>query len=170
MPAFLIGYLLPLTSRWWSSVEKSRWQGVALFLIGIPILIAPRSQHWSLANSSLIEWIGAALIVGSIVFGAHLHLFNFFDWRPIKVAGRVSYSYYVYHFPILALTQLLVLPRLPAAFIYNYPVPAALVLWAASSLIAFPVAMLSYAAIEKPFIKLGSSLVAPKSKPATAAS
>jgi peptidoglycan/LPS O-acetylase OafA/YrhL len=159
LPAFLVGYVLPLTSAWWSVVVAGRWQGAVLFVLGVVILLLPRSLYWPLADCYLVETIGSALIVGSVVFGAHLHLFSFFDWHPIKVAGRVSYSFYVYHFPILALTSFIILPRIPAAFVIAQPLPTAFLLWAVSTMVAFPVAMLSYAAVEKPFIKLGTALV-----------
>ena len=159
MPAFLVGYLLPLTTPWWSSVMASRWQGAVLFVLGLVLLVSARALGWNLASSTLLESIGSAFIVGSVVFGAHLHLFSFFDWHPIKVAGRVSYSYYVYHFPILMLTMAIVLPRLPTTLVLTQPLVTAFILWVTSSLVAFPVAMLSYAAVEKPFIKIGTALV-----------
>lgn len=152
MPAFFMGYLLPLSCRWWQRWECGPVLEVVILLLGVLLLLVPRSVFSVLSTSSLLEAVGASVIVGTIVYGRDLSVYRVFDQLLIKEAGRVSYSYYIYH-PVCLFTMAhLLLPVLPEAWLFNYPVPAAFLFWVLSSMLAFPIAWFAYARVEKPFI------------------
>jgi peptidoglycan/LPS O-acetylase OafA/YrhL len=161
-PAFFLGYLLPLTFGWWHKMGANWLLNAVILLFGMTIFLAPRSYHWPLPITTLLEAIGAFLIIGTIVYGAHLSIFKVLDHHYIKAAGRISYSYYVYHPICLFIVAHFMLPVLPESFLYNYPLPAALLFWFVSSAFAFPIAGVSYATIEKPFITYAKTLYRPR--------
>ena len=157
MPAFFLGYLLPISRDWWQRWERGPVVEITILLIGILLLLTPRSFSSTLSIVTLLEAIGACIIVGTIVYGRDLPIYKIFDQLLIKEAGRVSYSYYIYHPLCLFTVAHLLLPVLPENFFSDAPVLAALVLWLVSSALAFPIAWLAYAHVEKPFINYAKS-------------
>ncbi len=152
MPAFFLGYLLPLTCRWWQRWERHALVETIVLLLGALFLLTPRSFPWMLSTVSLLEAVGAFIIVGTIVYGRDLPFYKVFDLLLIKEAGRVSYSYYIYHPVCLFAVAHLLLPVWPGNFLSTYPFPASLLLWVLSSALAFPLAWFAYARVERPFI------------------
>ena len=157
MPAFFLGYLLPLAGGWWHRWKRGPWVEAAILLLGAVLLLVPRSSSWTLSTITLLEATGAFVIVGTMVYGRNLSAYRFLDSLLVKEAGRVSYSYYIYHPLCLLGVAHWLFAVLPGPFFAVYPVPAALLMWVFSSLAAFPVAWLAYASVEKPFINYARS-------------
>ena len=151
-PAFFMGYLLPSAHGWWRRVQPRVLVNAGIFLLGTIMLLTPRSTGWPLPAVTLLEAVGAFLMIGTIVYGADLTIFKLLDHDLIKVAGRLSYSYYVYQPVCLVCAAHFVLSAFSESWLAAYPVPAAVTLWLLSSGLAFPVAWFSYAYIEKPCI------------------
>ena len=152
MPAFFLGYLLPLSCGAWQRWERGPFLETVILLLGVLLLLTPRSFPWPLSTVTLLEATGASIIVGTIVYGRDLSIYKVFDQLLIKEAGRVSYSYYIYHPVCLFSVAHLLLPVLPGFFLSAFPVASSLLLWVLSSALAFPLAWLAYAYVEKPFI------------------
>jgi peptidoglycan/LPS O-acetylase OafA/YrhL len=72
--------------------------------------------------------------------------------RPVAFLGRVSYSLYLLHFPVLVVCA-------PLAALAPGP-PGALLLFAVVLALSLPLAALAYRAVERPAIRLGNALCA----------
>lgn len=129
---FLLGAVIAL-------ISMQRLGG--FFLEGIPIAYPPFAE--------LATTIGFTLILAGLLWGGHrLQVTGGFG--PLRFAGIISYSAYLWHIPILSVT--LGLPIVAAATTPAQKFPP--ILWHASIVVLF-VSMFSYLAIEKPFIMIG---------------
>lgn len=155
IPAFLIGYVLPSTQFFWPKLHRPHWSGLALVAALLAFLL-PRSHSSYLPLVTLLETSGAVILIGMIAHGAHQRVFVVLDRRFAKLAGRVSFSYYLIH-PVclIAVCQVCLDWLLATEW---HPVVIAAILWAASSAISFPLAWLSYEWIEIPSIGLSKRL------------
>jgi peptidoglycan/LPS O-acetylase OafA/YrhL len=143
---FFPGMLLALLRLQWEE-RRPAWlrgplaSGNVWLLASVPIwaivLNAPKYDRDSIAA------VGAFLMVGAIVLpvtaGA---LVRILDWRPVALMGLASYSMYLWHVPIVEFFERNVVQA-------SFP---KLFLLAAPSSIA--VALVSYALIERPFLRL----------------
>lgn len=107
---------------------------VGLTLMLLPIFLITGTTPFPGA-AALPSVLGAALVIASPVSLINRKLFSS---PPLVFSGRVSYSWYLWHWPILALAHILFEDTMP---------PAVAVLAVASS---FAAAVLSYYLIEKP--------------------
>jgi peptidoglycan/LPS O-acetylase OafA/YrhL len=158
--AFLVGYLIPETVGCWRLVKTSRIVTLLIFAVSLPLLALPRSTSLSLPSYTIIEAIGAALLIVAMTHGAEWSFFSILDWHPVKVAGQVSYSYYLLHPIVLVPLVAWIFPRLQAFADFHYSLACAVVLWVASSAITFPLAWLSFKLIEKPMIVFSKKFTA----------
>ena len=168
MPAFLVGFVLPSSYGWWRRMQPHMVFNLALLVGGILSILLPRSLHWRLPVVTILESAGAFIVIGTLVYGAGLPVFKILDHHLIKVAGQVSYSYYVYHPICLFGAAHLLLRCLPAPFLAGHSLFASALLWLLSSAVAFPLAWVCYRLIEQPFIRY-AKLVYGRSRPGEAA-
>lgn len=91
---------------------------------------------------------GFGLCVTAILYGSP-GLKMIFEWRPLRRVGDISYSLYLWHLPILLLFSVLVISKLPGAFLPTY-----LLYWTCVLLVIIPFAALLYRFVERPFMKL----------------
>lgn len=102
--------------------------------------------------------IGPSAIGASMMIGAVISSSSFMTWlnaRPLRFLGRVSYSFYLLHWPVYYLWSVAYIALAPApGFAANF------LLSAASISTALVVSQLTYAYIELPFIDLGKKFAA----------
>jgi peptidoglycan/LPS O-acetylase OafA/YrhL len=143
---FFPGMLLAILRLQWEE-HRPRWlrgpvaHANLWMLASVPIwaivLNAPKYDRDSIAA------VAAFLMVGAIVLPLKSGvLVRVLDWRPVAVMGLASYSMYLWHVPIVDFFERNVVQA-------SFP---KLFLLAAPSSIA--VALLSYALIERPFLRL----------------
>ena len=130
-------------------------------LVWIGLLICTSFRLWiALQNHPTIinlgETIGAAMIVAGVLSGATR--FRFLESGPCRIVGRLSYSLYLLHMPILGAVAvgafaLNIYPALPGT-------AANVLLFLVSTLLALACAAVTYRCIEKPGIALGKKLTA----------
>jgi peptidoglycan/LPS O-acetylase OafA/YrhL len=112
---------------------------------------------WLVAGATLTSYndfiggLGAVLIIG-LSLGS-IRVQNLLHLAPLKWLGKVSYSLYLFHLPILLAATHLFYGKIP---IWAYLVPA--------SVLSLVVAGLAYRFIEEPSINMGRALSAPKLK------
>jgi peptidoglycan/LPS O-acetylase OafA/YrhL len=165
--AFLLGGLLALLMRGPAEAAVPRWGG-KLLAIAVPALVIAwlfnggihlqpitENSRWVGAYGfTLLDLISAGLILGSLHRGSIL--FHFFSLRPLRVLGRYSYGFYVYH---VIIYQPLV------GFVLNrWPVPHAL-LYTVDFFIILGVSALSYHILEMPFLRLKRRFITRHSNP-----
>ncbi len=124
---------------------------IVIFILTITITLVLVSKSFLIFNQPLYSFrfisIGYALSFGFILFSlqmGNVKLRVFFSSRILMFVGIVGYSWYLIHFPIIAITNTLdIAPALK--FII-------------STVLVSILSLASYLVIEEPFIKLGKRL------------
>ena len=137
-----VGGLVALTATQWRRLPArpaaiAGWAGLALILLACTRLSGTTPYP---GTAALLPVLGAALVIGAGCAIPVQGCGRVLALRPMRAIGRVSYSLYLWHWPVLAVALLLVAPEL------GHPVwlgPAAL-------LIAGGLAVLTLRFIENP--------------------
>jgi peptidoglycan/LPS O-acetylase OafA/YrhL len=154
--AFLLGGMLALVLRGPGEARllrwSGRWLGIALAALVIAWLSNAGVHGRSIEENApwvgaygftLLDLTAAGLILCSIHRGSVL--FRAFSWGPLRVLGRYSYGFYVYH---VILYQPLV------GFVLNrWKIPLAL-LFTVDFFVILGVSAASYHVLEMPFLRL----------------
>ena len=88
--------LLRCLNATWSGVLL--WAAVALVLLPTN---ASRLGFISEISHIRLESIGSVYIIGYVIFDHGSRLVRFLDLAPMRFLGRISYSLYAYHYPII---------------------------------------------------------------------
>lgn len=140
----LVGAWLATTK---SDVLIKQWQKSGLSIIGLGLLMASvlvlnKSSPFPAWNA-LYPCLGSALLIlageGALVNRYLL------AWRPLVFVGLISYSLYLWHWPLLSYVRIMNLGRLP-------PAQAGIVV-----VLSFILATLSWRYVENPFRRGGSN-------------
>lgn len=91
--------------------------------------------------NGLIPAFGAALVIFAHIRNQPTIFYTLLSWRPLVYVGLISYSLYLWHWPLIALTE---------TYTQSHLTPFMMVIVA---LFSFLLAMLSYHFIETPFRK-----------------
>jgi peptidoglycan/LPS O-acetylase OafA/YrhL len=147
---FYIGYFVgEETGR---LVSERFWLGVALAISGFGL--ARYFLFVSYSGSVIIpEAIGASMVIGAM--GAPHSFAAWLELPPFRFLGRVSYSFYLLHYPIFYVTAVLVSRNLDvvgAGFAANSLIAAM------SIAVALGLAALSHRYVEMPCIRAGKRL------------
>ena len=142
-----IGALLAVWTLRSKLVLSANWQN-GLGLIGLGMIAV--SVRWFTENDTfpgfiaLLPTLGTALFIFANKSGHTGNLFGtIFAWRPIVFLGKISYSIYLWHWPIIVLMPQ-VLPDFAAWPYYNFAVV----------LLAVGLSVASYYLVENPFRRL----------------
>jgi len=111
--AHLEGRLRFLAPRWtgWVTGALVVAATAAMVLMFASRRLYFQQQTWpseisiGVLSGIVLTWLGVAAVTGH-----HTWLSRFLAWRPFVLAGLVSYSVYLFHSPLLALGNLLLLP------------------------------------------------------------
>jgi peptidoglycan/LPS O-acetylase OafA/YrhL len=78
-----------------------------ILIVGSAIALSPESQYpgWR----SIFPTLGAALIIASFQFGgSSSHVIRLLTFRPLLILGALSYSWYLWHWPVIKLLETIV--------------------------------------------------------------
>lgn len=145
----------------WQAIERrplpapARWASDALAVVLLVAIVAPWSVGWELDPSRRIagamfgadtSWFGAtwALFLLATLAGGGITR-RVFEIAPLRAAGIVSFSAYLWHMPIIEALR----RPLAAEFGASWTAPLLMLVIAAAS-------MLSYLAVERPAIRASS--------------
>jgi len=148
---FWLGYLLPqlgprVVSRWTARPGCS----LALVLLAAAIFLRAHQTRLELWG----EPVGAALLLACLVHGRSFRFYRALDHAVVRFYGRISYSFYLLHFPVLYALSLLCLRSVPAETLLRWPNVSAILLGAGSVIAVTPFAWLMYIRVEKPGIRI----------------
>ncbi len=155
---FYLGLLLTVWAQPWIA-RVAAAGGVArcaYWTAAIVLLLVERAVRLQ-ATTGLLESAGAAMIVAMLLFGQPS---AFWESRPLRALGRCSYSFYLWHFPVLYLIAKLWTMAVPDALTWKFALPTSIALCLMSVSAAAALASLSYRWIEAPFIRHGKRAAA----------
>jgi peptidoglycan/LPS O-acetylase OafA/YrhL len=135
-------------------IRVARWP-TALFVCGCGLMFIQRMASINNLRGTLLLAVGATMVLAAVLGAPSAATFRWLDRRPIRLLGRVSYSFYLLHLAVMyvlaqAFVSLGVVPKLGGVL-------PALLLMACTVGFTAPLAWLSYTAIELPFIRLGKT-------------
>jgi peptidoglycan/LPS O-acetylase OafA/YrhL len=110
-------------------------------LLVVAVLIAAGTRKQT-APIFVVECLCSMWLVYLIAACRDSKVFAALDLPPVRLLGKISYSFYLFHAPVM----IAVMPFVPPG-----TVPA----FAASLVILFPLSWLSWLWIERPFVRLG---------------
>lgn len=141
---------------------RGDWQPMkragAIAMIAVLALMAARIlvSNWS-KWTVLIEGLSSAALIGALVFNSSLAVHAILKRKALRFLGRISFSFYLCQPITLWLTSNLMSWQagqwMPAS-----PILASTLLAIVTVLAAIPLAMLSYACVERPMTKLGKAI------------
>jgi peptidoglycan/LPS O-acetylase OafA/YrhL len=134
------GGLVALTAGQWRRLPAipaavAGWTGLALIVLACTAL-SPATTYPGVA--ALLPTVGTALIIGAGCAGPSRGCGRALGLSPMRAIGRVSYSWYLWHWPVLVLT--------PALLGHAMGLPATMV----AVLVSLGLAVLTYRYIENP--------------------
>lgn len=131
--------------RYALALRAGGWLGLAAILLAAMLIDGktPYPGIWALCPS-----IGAALVLAAGAHSPDLAVGRLLSWRPLQAIGRISYAWYLWHWPILLL----------GATILDMGNPVNRIALAGLSL---AIAVISYHAIETPIRKHAALLKRP---------
>jgi len=159
---FFVGLLIPVYGKAaYQFIFGSRNIGRLWFLLAMLPLLAERQLVEVLhPGFGIIETAGAALIIFGLLQHSPHGGWKLLEWHPIRKLGQQSYSFYLWHFPLLFVIAWLMFKLVPFAWLEAHSLSASLLLCVTSVLITYRVSALSYKFIEAPSIRVGKHLVA----------
>jgi hypothetical protein len=100
-----VGGLVALTAGQWRRLPAlpaaiAGWAGLALILLACTLLSTTTSYP---GTAALLPVLGAALVIGAGCAAASQGCGRVLSLPPMRAVGRVSYSWYLWHWPVLLL-------------------------------------------------------------------
>lgn len=105
------------------------------------------------------EGILSTFIMSLIVFRGELQLLKILDTHPLRILGRISYSFYVFHFFILYIVATMLLKRMPSNITENFSFLLGLFLALTSIITTLSLTLPLSACIEMPLNQIGKHIV-----------
>lgn len=149
---FYVGFFLSVEVR--RFVSNSSWLAAIFAALGFGILWFYSTRQFSYAPAySIPNTVGAAMLIGAI--GASSDFWRWLEIAPLRFLGKISYSFYLLHWPLFYLTAIAVALH---SEIFSTGFFANLNVMAISITVCLVLASLSYRFVEMPCIKAGKRL------------
>jgi peptidoglycan/LPS O-acetylase OafA/YrhL len=129
---------------------------LALSFVGC--CMVARWQRPTVAGTAFVESVFAYAIVALLVSSHGRAGLGAFDHRATRFMGRISYSFYLWHFPVIYVLATAGFATIDASLWLAWPNTMAGILLIVSTLVATPIAWASHRAIELSMIALAKSV------------
>lgn len=160
--AFYLGLMLPTWGHWLVSVVRTSPIGeITSLALTVAVFGSARHVLYGTGYAMLtwvIESLCAMMILACIVYHRELKLWKALDLKLLRVMGRISYSFYLLHFPIHYLVGVAVFHLVSSGTLLSYPVLWHGLVAIVSVSVTFPLALASYHWVERTFIAAGREL------------
>jgi peptidoglycan/LPS O-acetylase OafA/YrhL len=157
--SFYLGSLVPQAA--WVVRKLYRWHPALPGLTLVPaIVMLATAAHLvsSVPCQVLYEAVGAAWCFAVVLESPPLSVQTVLRAAPIHLLGKISFSFYLLHFPILYICGRLALYWLPPHLLINWPLFVDLMLGGVSIMFAVVLALVIFHAVERPSIEFGKRL------------
>ncbi|OBF18242.1 acyltransferase [Mycobacterium kubicae] len=109
-----VGALVALTAEYWSRLPAraavaTGWVGTAMVLWACTVFTPDIPYP---GTAALLPVLGTALVLGAGCSAPNQGAGRVLGWSPMRVIGRLSYSWYLWHWPMLVFAPILVGHRL----------------------------------------------------------
>ncbi len=161
---FYLGYLLPemgpAIGGW---IARRPRVGAVASIAAALVFFAANSDETDPVRAARwlpLQGFPAAWLLAHLVYGPQHGGFRLLDWHPVRVCGRLSYSFYLLHWPVLwAVTALCLFP-LSVSVVTAIPWALNFGLLLVSVSIALLLAHPLHALVERPSIAFGKRVTA----------
>jgi peptidoglycan/LPS O-acetylase OafA/YrhL len=154
--AFYLGLIVDTAGQRWARFLIRTAGGPGWAALGCYVaIILPDAVAEESAPLEALEALAAFSLVSVIVAGQGTRSLRFLEHRSLRWAGRVSYSFYLWHLLILTVLMRSVHQWLPAEIIASQDLAIFIAMLIAGVGITGLVAQLSYACIEGPLVEFG---------------
>ena len=153
-----LGALIAWTVRRMPAAELRVW--IMRGLVGsLGILIAtlvPLTESAAAARDAGLVRLLASCVTGGAILGVVTAPtpIRFFELRPFRALGRLSYGLYLFHYPIAAVLRDKVLPPARMPLLFGSSLPSQIIFCMVATALAFSAALLSWHVYERRFLKL----------------
>ena len=138
-----------------------RWLGGSRLAVALAYVLMMLPNTFSAHRSPaviLAEAAGAFTIISLIVASEGREPFRSLERPLMRWNGRLSYSFYLWHFFIMTIAVRALYARLPADAMRQFEIPIIVATAAITVAVALGIAQLSYKWIEMPSVALGRRL------------
>ncbi len=160
--AFYLGLMLPEWGPWLVSAMRTSPAGLETCL-GSSLVAFCAARHLLYGTGYAVvtpfaEGICAMTLLACVVYHPALKWWHVLDWKGIRALGRLSYSFYLFHFIVHYLVGVGLFRLVSTQVLSSYPTVWHGLLGIVSVALTVPLAVVSYRWVEKIFIDLGKDL------------
>lgn len=162
--AFYLGLMLPTWGPWLVSAMKTSPAGIQTCLTGI--LVAFCATRHLLYGTTLVlitpfvEGLSGMMLLACVLYLPALMCWNVLDWKGARILGRVSYSFYLFHFIVHYLLGVGLFHLVSTQALVSWPIFWHGLLAIVSVAVTLPLAIACYQWVEQVFIEFGKRLAA----------
>jgi peptidoglycan/LPS O-acetylase OafA/YrhL len=150
---FILGMLVKPATEWLQRYCMPR-QGPKLALLAFLLCCLVNKLIPETASEAwVLEALLAYLLIASLGHGNQQGSLPVMDHRLPRFIGTISYSFYLWHFPVLFISGTWLFSVVPGDLVLSWPNLFQNVLFVVSAACAIPVAWLSYRYVETPFLR-----------------
>jgi peptidoglycan/LPS O-acetylase OafA/YrhL len=157
---FYLGMIVQTRGRDWAHFVANRIGPRTAVVISFAVTIFPELFFRGRPPVVfIIEALGAFSILSLIVWSRKTDLFRIFEHPVLRWNGRLSYSFYLWHFIVLTIVTRQLYASLSPEAMHRYEIVIFMATILGTAALALGIAQLSYSFVELPFISVGRKII-----------
>lgn len=155
---FILGIKVPYGARLIVNLESPHWPTILFVLSFVGCCLVTKWIPETQATCWIIEAIAAYWSIAALAAICPRKKLWVLDNRFIRLIGRISYSFYLWHFPILFILGGYCLTHIEADRLAQWPNLIGSMAFVISTLLTLPLAWMSHRFVELPGIRLARAI------------